>query len=148
MCAGKDVSSRVWKTTPEFGSSGLKITPVLRPVKRPFPFKTTLPFNVLCWRSESLSLTAPEGMIGLIILATLFAMGGKFLLTLPLTLVSLALLKLKGLSIFQLISLFRLIQTLRKSGRFSFNQSNLNNQSSISVSEAVSYTHLTLPTKA
>ena len=34
----------------------------------------------------------------------LFAIGGKFLLTLPLTLASLALLKLKGLSIFQLIS--------------------------------------------
>ncbi len=75
-------------------------------------------------------------IIGLILLAILFAIGGRFLLTLPLTLASLALLKLKGLSIFQLISLYRLIQTLRRSGRFSFNQSNLNNQSSISVSEA------------
>ena len=75
-------------------------------------------------------------IVGLIIFATLFAIGGKFLLTLPLTLASLALLKLKGLSIFQLISLFRLIQTLRRSGRFSFNQSNFNNQSTISVSEA------------
>ena len=54
----------------------------------------------------------------------------------PLTLASLALLKLKGLSIFQLISLFRLLQTLRRSGRFSFNKSNSNNLSSISVSEA------------
>jgi len=72
----------------------------------------------------------------LIILATLFAIGGKFLLTLPLTLVSLGLLKLKGLSIFQLVSLFRLIQTLRRSGRFSFNQPNPNNISSISISEA------------
>ena len=58
------------------------------------------------------------------------------LLTLPLTLLSLALVKLKGLSIIQLFSLFRLIQTLRKSGRFSFNQSNSNNTSSISVPEA------------
>ena len=73
---------------------------------------------------------------GLIILAILFAIGGRFLLTLPLTLASLALLKLKGLSIFQLFSLFRLIQTLRRSGRFSFNQSASNNSSSISVSEA------------
>ena len=71
-------------------------------------------------------------ILGLIGLAILFAVGGKFLLTLPLTLASIALLKLKGLSIFQLISLFRLIQTLRKSGRFSFNQSNSNNVSSIS----------------
>ena len=75
-------------------------------------------------------------IIGLIILAILFAIGGRFLLTLPLTLASLALLKLKGMSIFQIISLFRLIQTLRRSGRFSFNQSNSNNISSISVSEA------------
>ncbi len=75
-------------------------------------------------------------IIGLIFLAILFAIGGRFLLTLPLTLASLALLKLKGLSIFQLISLFRLIQTLRRSGRFSFNQSQNNNTSTMSVSEA------------
>ena len=75
-------------------------------------------------------------IIGLIFLAILFAIGGRFLLTLPLTFASLALLKLKGLSIFQLISLFRLIQTLRRSGRFSFNQSQNNNMSTMSVSEA------------
>ena len=69
-------------------------------------------------------------------MAILFAIGGKFLLTLPLTLASLALLKLKGLSIFQMISLYRLIQTLRRSGRFSFNQSQSNNVSNMSVSEA------------
>ena len=67
----------------------------------------------------------------LIIFAVLFAIGGKFLLTLPFTIASLALLKLKGMSIFQLISLYRLIQTLRNSGRFSFNNtaSNLNTMS-------------------
>ena len=75
-------------------------------------------------------------IIGFIIMAILFALGGRFLLTLPLTLASLALLKLKGLSIFQLISLFRLIQTLRRSGRFSFNQSQSNNTSNMSVGEA------------
>ena len=74
--------------------------------------------------------------IGLIFLAVLFAIGGKYLLTLPLTLASLALLKLKGLSLFQLISLFRLLQTLRRSGRFSFNQQTSNNSSSITVQEA------------
>ena len=86
-------------------------------------------------------------IIGLIVLATLFAIGGRFLLTLPLTLASLALLKLKGLSIFQLISLFRLIQTLRRSGRFSFNQSNSRNQSSISVSEAYKILNLDMNKK-
>jgi hypothetical protein len=86
-------------------------------------------------------------ILGLIALAALFAIGGKFLLTLPLTLASLALLKLKGLSIFQLISLFRLIQTLRRSGRFSFNQTGTNNVSSISVSEAYKILNLDMNKK-
>ena len=86
-------------------------------------------------------------IIGLIILAILFAVAGRFILTLPLTLAGIALLKLKGLSIFQIISLFRLIQTLRKSGRFSFNKSNLNNQSSISVSEAYKILNLDINKK-
>ena len=86
-------------------------------------------------------------IFGLIILAILFALAGRFLLTLPLTLASLALLKLKGLSLFQLISLFRLIQTLRRSGRFSFNQTNINNKSNISVSEAYKILNLDINKK-
>ena len=87
-------------------------------------------------------------IVGLIILATLFAIGGKFLLTLPLTLVSLGLLKLKGLSIFQLISLFRLIQTLRRSGRFTFNQSqNIKNSTSLSLEEAYKILNLNIKDK-
>ena len=74
--------------------------------------------------------------IGLIVVAILFAVAGKFLLTLPLTVASLALLKLKGLSFFQLISLFRLIQTVRNSGRFSFNNRNVSNANTMSTSEA------------
>ena len=55
----------------------------------------------------------------------------------PLTLLSLAIVKLKGFSIFQLIGLFRLIQTLRGSGRFSFNQNqNIHNSSTLSLEEA------------
>ena len=73
---------------------------------------------------------------GLIVVAILFAAAGKFLLTLPITLASLALLKLKGLSFFQLISLFRLIQTLRNSGRFSFNNNSVSNPNSMTISEA------------
>ena len=87
-------------------------------------------------------------IIGLFVLAILFAVGGRFLLTLPLTLVSLALLKLKGLSVFQLISLFRLIQTLRNSGRFTFNRSSVNNQSSLTVNEAYKILNLDISKKA
>ena len=85
--------------------------------------------------------------IGLIIFAILFAIGGKFLLTLPLTIASLALLKLKGLSLFQLISLYRLIQTLRNSGRFSFNQSFDKNSSTLSVDEAYKILNLDISKK-
>ena len=74
---------------------------------------------------------------GSIFLAILFAFGGKFLLSLPLTLLSLAIVKLKGFSIFQLIGLYRLIQTVRRSGRFTFNKSeNIKNSSIISLEEA------------
>ena len=85
--------------------------------------------------------------IGLTIFAVLFAIGGKFLLTLPLTLASLALVKLKGLSLIQLISLYRLIQTLKNSGRFSFNQSQNNNSSSLSLSEAYKILNLDINKK-
>ena len=75
--------------------------------------------------------------IGSIILALVLAVGGKFLLSIPLTLLSLAIVKLKGFSIIQLIGLFRLIQTLRRSGRFSFNQNQNNkNSSTLSLEEA------------
>ena len=74
--------------------------------------------------------------ISLIVIAVLFAVAGKFLLTLPLTVASLALLKLKGLSFFQLVSLFRLIQTLRNSGRFSFNSNSVSNANKMTTTEA------------
>ena len=70
-----------------------------------------------------------------ILLALLFAFGGRVLFSLPLILLSLGVIKLKGLTLFQLIGLFRLIQTLRNSGRFSFNKST-SNISTLSVDEA------------
>ena len=76
-------------------------------------------------------------VIGSIILALILAVGGKFLFSIPLTLLSLAIIKLKGFSIIQLIGLFRLIQTLRGSGRFSFNQNqNIKNSSTLSIEES------------
>ena len=72
-----------------------------------------------------------------ILLALLFAFGGRFLFSLPLILLSLGIIKLKGLTLYQLIALFRLIQTLRNSGRFSFNKNNnYSNSSTLSVEEA------------
>jgi len=70
-----------------------------------------------------------------ILLALLFAFGGRFLFSLPLILLSFGIIKLKGLTLYQLIGLFRLIQTLRNSGRFSFNKNN-SNMSTLSPEEA------------
>ena len=70
-----------------------------------------------------------------ILLALLFAFGGRFLFSIPMILLSLGIIKLKGLTLWQLIGLFRLIQTLKKSGRFSFNKNN-SNMSTLSVEEA------------
>ncbi|MDA7805709.1 molecular chaperone DnaJ [Candidatus Pelagibacter sp.] len=84
----------------------------------------------------------------LLILVILLVIGGKFLLSIPLTLLSLALVKLKGFSIFQLIGLFRLIQTLRSSGRFSFNQNqNIKNSTTISIEEAYKILNLDINKK-
>ena len=95
-------------------------------------------YFLLRWFSNAALNKMSKGLrlltiIVLAIFAVLFAIGGKFLLTLPLTLASLALVKLKGLSLIQMLSLYRLIQTLRNSGRFSFNQSMSNNSSTLSV---------------
>ena len=83
-----------------------------------------------------------------IILALLFAVGGRFLLSLPLVLLSLAIVKLKGLSLFQLIALFRLIQTLRNSNRFSFNPNqNIKNSSTLSLEESYKILNLDIKKK-
>ena len=69
-------------------------------------------------------------------LAVLFAVGGRFLLSLPLILLSLGIIKLKGLTLYQIIGLFRLLQYLRSSNRFSFNQSSGMNNSTLNIDEA------------
>ena len=95
--------------------------------------------------SKNLRILIFFGSIGL---AILLAFGGKFLLSLPLTLLSLAIVKLKGFSIIQLFSLFRLIQTLRRSGRFSFNQNlNMKNSSTLSLEEAYKILNLDINKK-
>ena len=83
-----------------------------------------------------------------VILAIILAVGGKFLLSIPLTLLSLAIVKLKGFSIFQLIGLYKLIQTLRRSGRFSFNQrQDIKNSATLSLDEAYKILNLDIQKK-
>ena len=75
--------------------------------------------------------------LGSLLLAILFAFGGRFLFSLPLILLSLGIIKLKGLTLYQIIGLFRLLQYLRSSNRFSFNKNTTNmNISTLSIDEA------------
>ena len=75
--------------------------------------------------------------LGSLLLAILLAFGGRFLFSLPLILLSLGIIKLKGLTLYQILGLFRLLQYLRSSNRFSFNQKNTGmNNSTLSIDEA------------
>tara|TARA_B100001123_G_C15242669_1_gene999701 strand:+ start:133 stop:633 length:501 start_codon:yes stop_codon:yes gene_type:complete len=72
-----------------------------------------------------------------LLVGVLLAFGGRFLFSLPLILIGLGIIKLKGLTIFQIFQLWRLLSILRNSGRFS--QQNFgNNQinSNMSIDEA------------
>ena len=59
-----------------------------------------------------------------LILATIFTIGGKFLFSLPFLFIILSALKIKGLTALQMFQLWRLIQFLKNSSRFSQGQFN------------------------
>ena len=83
-----------------------------------------------------------------VLLIVLLIFTGKLLFSLPFALASLALMKLKGLSLFQLIALFRLLQTLRRSGRFNFSKNqNIENSSALTVEEAYKILNLDINKK-
>ena len=88
-------------------------------------------------------------IISAIVLALVMAYAGRYIFSLPFVLAILPLIKTKaGISLFQLLRLWGLFRVLRNSGRFNFNNFNQSvNKQSLSL-DAVSYTHLTLPTKA
>ena len=73
-----------------------------------------------------------------VILAIVLIIAGRFLFSLPLLFIAMSVLKIKGLTGIQIFQLWRLLQYLRNTGRFSYyNQTN--NQpvtSSVSLDEA------------
>ena len=73
-----------------------------------------------------------------IIVAIFFVIAGRFLFSLPLLLLAMSVLKIKGLTAIQIFQLWRLLQYLRNSGRFSYyDQSNQTRPSSnLSINEA------------
>ena len=84
-----------------------------------------LVFLLLSWFTKTSSKKIAKGARALIfvlsvILATLFVVAGRFLFSLPLLLIAMSVLKIKGLTAIQIFQLWRLIQYLRNSGRFSY----------------------------
>jgi hypothetical protein len=76
--------------------------------------------------SKKIALTIKKIIVYLsLLIAMIFTIGGKFLFSLPFLFVILSGLKIKGLTALQMFQLWRLIQFLKNSGRFSqgrFNQ--------------------------
>ena len=100
-------------------------------------------FVLLSWftkaNSKKIAKGARNSILFLsIILAILFVIAGRFLFSLPLLLLAMSVLKIKGLTAFQIFQLWRLLQYLRNSGRFSYyGQSNqARPSSSLSAEEA------------
>ena len=84
-----------------------------------------LVFVLLSWFTKTSSKKIAKGARVLIfilsvILAMLFVIAGRFLFSLPLLLLAMSVLKIKGLTAIQIFQLWRLLQYLRNSGRFSY----------------------------
>jgi len=102
-----------------------------------------LVFSLLSWfvksSSKKIAIVIKKVVFILsIVIALLFLIGGRILFSLPLLVLALSILKIKGLTAIQIFQLWRLLQLLRRSGRFSYyGQSNQTQSSSnISLDEA------------
>ena len=84
-----------------------------------------LVFVLLSWFTKTNSKKIAKGVRSAIfflsiILAILFVIAGRFLFSLPLLLLAMSFLKIKGLTAIQIFQLWRLLQYLRNSGKFSY----------------------------
>ena len=88
--------------------------------------------------SKKIALTIKKIIVYLsLIIAAIFTIGGKFIFSLPFLFVILSGLKIKGLTALQMFQLWRLIQYLKNSGKFSQGQFNQpKGSSSVSLDEA------------
>ena len=100
-------------------------------------------FLFLTWFSRTSSKKIGKGVRNLIIIlslliAIILAVGGRILFSLPLFFLALSALKIKGLTAFQIWQIWRLLNYLRSTGRYShFGQNNQTRSSSnLSIDEA------------
>ena len=93
-------------------------------------------FLLLSWFVKTSSKKLAKGVRNLIIIlsfliAVVLAIGGKILFSLPLFFLTLSALKIKGLTAFQIWQIWRLLNYLRSTGRYShFGQTNQTRPSS------------------
>ena len=93
-------------------------------------------FLLLSWFAKASSKKIAKGARNLIIIlslliAIILAVGGRILFSLPLFFLALSALKIKGLTAFQIWQIWRLLNYLRSTGRYShFGQSNQTRPSS------------------
>ena len=100
-------------------------------------------FLLLSWIGKTSSKKLSKGVRNLIIIlslliAIILAVGGRVLFSLPLFFLALSALKIKGLTAFQIWQIWRLLNYLRSTGRYShFGQHNQTRPSSnLSIDEA------------
>ena len=99
-------------------------------------------FIILTWFSRQSSKKIAKGVqrsivVLSLLLAIIFAIGNKLLLSLPLFFLAISALSIKGLSGIKILLLFRLLNYLRGAGRYSFNQNNQARPTSdLSIDEA------------
>jgi len=99
-------------------------------------------FLILSWIVRQKTKKIAKGARSLIVVlsllaAIIFAIGNKLLLSLPLFFLAISALKIKGLGAWQILLLFRLLNQLRSTGRYSFNQNNQTRPTSdLSIDEA------------
>ena len=101
-------------------------------------------FVLLSWFSNTSSKRIAKGVRSLIfiisiILAVFFVLVGRFLFSLPLLLLAMSVLKIKGLTTIQVFQLWRLLQYLKNSGRFSYYGQSQQTTSSGNISSDEAY---------
>ena len=98
-----------------------------------------LSFLLLSWFARQKTQKIAKGVRNLLIVASLLiaivlAIGGRILFSLPLFFLALSALKIKGLTAFQIWQIWRLLNYLRTTGRYSHFGKNNQTQSSGSLS--------------
>ena len=101
-------------------------------------------FVLLSWFTKTSSTKIAKGVRSLIfiisrILAVFFVLIGRFLFSLPLLFLAMSVLKIKGLTAIQVFQLWRLLQYLKNSGRFSYYGQSQQTTSSGSISSDEAY---------